>query len=212
MAVGGGVAPVVDVAAAQQRVVLAVRGEDDILPGGGGHGSEHHVVPLHPAAVVGEGDAAALQRSEVHRLQALAAAGDGSVGEDLDAGVSVDDLLLEGEGLRAVGHGVEVGHRADGRVAAVCGGQRAGADGLLVALAGLPEMDVDIHEAGGNKLPAAIDGLGAGGLKDGRADGGDAAVAHEHVAPAPASAVDQRPSFKQQISHFDWNKLGEGPH
>ena len=202
VAVGGGVAAVVDIAAAQQLVVLAVRGDDHALAGGDLHGAAHHGVVLHAAAVVGKGAAAALQRGNVHGLEPPAAARDGGVGEDLDAGVAVDDLLLLGEGLGTVGYGVEVWHGADGGVAAVCGRKRPGADGLLITLAGLAEMDVDIDKAGGDPFPAAIDDLRAGGLDDVRPDGGDAAVADEYVRPAPACSVDQGPSFEQSVHLF----------
>ena len=65
VAVGGGIAPVVDVSAVQQGVVFAVGGEDHVFAGGCLHGGAHHLPALHAGAVVGEGAAAALERGEV---------------------------------------------------------------------------------------------------------------------------------------------------
>ena len=144
MAVLSAVAPVVDVAAAQQRVVLAVRCEDHVLARGGLHRPPHHFLALDSAAVVREGYALVFQCIEIYEFQALAALGDGAVGEDADHGVAVDCGLLDGQGLRAVGHGIQVGHRANQRVAAPCGGQTAAADGFLPGLTRLAEMYVKV--------------------------------------------------------------------
>ena len=78
------------------------------------HRLQHHLAVLDSAAVVRERHAAVLERGEVHELAALAPLRDGGVGQHLHHGVAADDLQFLFEVLRAVGHGVEVGHRADG--------------------------------------------------------------------------------------------------
>ena len=94
VAVGAGIRPVVDIAAPQQRVVLAV-GHDELtqflgLP----HGAAHHVAILHPSSVVGEGDHIRRQLLQCGQLRALLPHGDRAVGQDADGGACADEVEL----------------------------------------------------------------------------------------------------------------------
>ena len=95
--------------------------------------------------------AAVLERSHVHQLEPFAAAGDGAVGEYADDRIPVDERLLDGEVLRAVRDGVQVGHGADRRIAARRCGEGAGAEGLLGGESGLSQMHVDVGESGADQ-------------------------------------------------------------
>ena len=94
---------VVDVATVQQGIVFAMGGQNAVQLRRPAHGLQHHIVLLDAASVVGEGDATAFQRFKIHGLQPLSSSGDGSVGEHLNACVSVDEGLLDGNGLGRIG-------------------------------------------------------------------------------------------------------------
>src|SRR5713101_4587332 len=138
---------------------------------------------VHDAlAVVGEGDAPRLgQLGHLGQLLALEAARDGAdrvdahdafdarLGHDVvrDRAVVVDRI-----GIRHAGHGREA---ARGR------GARAAGDGLLILVAGLPEMDVDVDQAGTDDLAGGVHDLRALGRLQILSDLRDAAVGREHV-------------------------------
>ena len=65
----------------------------------------------------------------------------------MDGGVPPDGGQLLVQGLRAVRHGVQVGHGADSGVAPRGGGGGAGGHGFLIRKTRLPKMDVYINEA-----------------------------------------------------------------
>ena len=147
-AVGAGPGPVVDAAAMQQAVVLAVGGDQPAqrfcLP----HRRAHHGVRLHAVAVVGKGDH--ISGHAVHVGQGFPGLvhGDGPVGEYADDGVPSEDIQLGLQVFDAVGHRVQVRHGADGGVAAPGRRQCAGANGLLIGKARLTQMNMHICEAG----------------------------------------------------------------
>ena len=148
VAVSGCVAAVVDVAAVKKTVVFAVGGEDDVLPRRGFHRLAHHIIVLHAASVVREGDAAAFQGMEVHQFKAFPAFRDRAIGENVDDGVLVDGGLFDGEMLRRVRYRIQVGHGTHQRISAAGGGPASGQDGFLPGLSRFPEMDVKVNECG----------------------------------------------------------------
>ena len=148
VAVEAGVFTVVDVAAAQQGVVLAVGGKDAVLRGNEFHCLAHNVFILHAAAIVREGHAAALEGLHVHHLKALAAHGDGGVRPHVDDCVPADQFQLLLKVLRAVRGGGEVGHRAHGGVSAGRSRHTPAQDGLLVGKTGLAEVYVHVRKGG----------------------------------------------------------------
>jgi hypothetical protein len=83
------------------------------------------------------------------------------VGKTFTTASRADGVVDELDGAGAVGDGRGVGHADDGRETAGGGGAGAGADGLLVRLAGFAEMDVDIDEAGAGDEAGGVDFLGA---------------------------------------------------
>ena len=118
----------------------------------------HEFVGLDAIAVVGNGDDAhAFERADGCEGLTLHAHGDAAGGEDFDDGVTADSVVDELDGAGVVGDGGRVGHAHDGGEAAGGGGARAGADGLLVRLAGFAEVDVDIDEAGAGDEPVGVD-------------------------------------------------------
>ena len=148
MAVGRGVGAVVDIAAPEQTVVLAV-GHDQLAQGLGAlHGLPHHAVVLDAVAVVGEGHDPGRQGLQVRQRPALFAHGDGAVGAHVDRSVPADDGQLLLQVLPAVRHRVQVGHGADGGVAAPGGGAGAAGDGLFIRKARLAQMHMHIAKTG----------------------------------------------------------------
>ena len=117
-----GVSAVVDVAAPQQVVDLAVRHNHFAQRLGTEHGGGHHFFRLHPLAVIGEGNAAGCHALQVGKAFALLPHGDGAIGMDVDAGIPVNEQLLLFQMGGAVGDGVQVGHGTHIGVAAPGGG------------------------------------------------------------------------------------------
>ena len=196
VSVGSTPAPVVDIAAAQQRIVFAVSGQDAIQFCGPPHRFQHNLLPLYAAPVSGKGDAMAAKRCHVDNRFAPPPQGDGSVREHLDAGIPVDNGLLQRQRLRAVGRRVEVGHCADGRVSAPCRRQRTGPDGLFLRRAGLPEMHVQIGQAIGKHQPRKVHDFSLGRTREVYPHSLDNAVGNQHV------SLRENPVFRAQRGAF----------
>ena len=177
------VGAVVDVAAPKQAVVFAVRRDDTVLAGGKPHRRFHHRIGLDPGPVVGKSDDAALQRAHIHQLLSPAPEGYRSIGEYVDAGVPPDNRQFLLQMLGRVGDGIEVGHRADGGVAAPRRRLRPRADGLLIRRAGFAQVDVYISKTEGNEFSFGFDdGRSLGGF-DGGGYFGNTAVPDENIGP-----------------------------
>ena len=142
------IASVVDVSSVQERIVFAVGGDDDIFGRGSPHGFPHHFLALDAAAVIRKGDAPALEGMEINQFQPTPSFRDGTVGEHPDEGVPVDGFQFQGEMLRAVRHGIQVGHGAYEGVSTPGSGPAATADGFLPGLSRFTEMYVKVGESG----------------------------------------------------------------
>ena len=158
VSMGAGVGPVVDVAAAQQRLVLAVG--HDHLPQTAGlfHGLTHPALALHALAVIGKGDHPPRHGLHVGQLLPPLAPGDGSVRVHGDEGGAGDGLLLAAQRLPILRHGGEIGHGAQRGVAPPGRRRRAAADGLLIRKTRLPQMHMHICETGKNHHIPGING------------------------------------------------------
>ena len=132
VAVRPGVLAVVYISAAQEAVHLAVGGDYLAQLRRAQHGTAHHGLALHALAVVGEGHAARRELCHVGQLLPALAAGDGGVGQDADARAAAYGGELGIQVFRAVRHGVEIGHGADGGEAAAGGREGAAPNGLLI--------------------------------------------------------------------------------
>ena len=148
MSVFAAITPVVDIASAQEGVVFAMGGDDDVFGRRRAHRFAHHFPALDPAAVVGEGHAMAFHQVEIDQFLSEAPEGDGAVGEHPDEGVPVDCFLLHGQMRKGVRHGIQVGHRAHEGIPAPGGGPAAAADGFFPSLSRLTEMYVKVGESG----------------------------------------------------------------
>ena len=146
--VGAGIRTVVDVAVAEQGIVLAVRGKDFAEAAALGHRLAHHALGLHAASVVGKGDDVWRHARKVCELLALFADRDRPVGMHMDEGVLLDERALEIQRVDTVGDGVQVRHSGNVGEAAVRGSQRAGADGLFIRKSRLSKMNMNINETG----------------------------------------------------------------
>ena len=93
--VGTGIRAVVDVAAAEQGIVLAVRGKDLAEAAALGHRLAHHALGLHAASVVGKGDDVWRHARKVCELLALFADRDRPVGVNMDERVLLDERALK---------------------------------------------------------------------------------------------------------------------
>ncbi len=149
--------------------------------GGVLQGPPHQVRVGHGRTVVAEGHGPG--RGHVRHLGQLLAFppfGDAAEGKDARRPLRLrcaQDELNRGCG---VGSGLGVGHRANGGEAAARRRQRAGGNRLLVLEAGLPQVSVNIDEAGTDHQPRGVDGL-RGVLTRTRPDRGHAPVGDEHV-------------------------------
>ena len=137
---------VVDITSAEEGVVFAVGGDDNVFGRRRTHGFPHHLLALDAASIVRKGHAAALERVEIDQLSAKASFRDRAVGEHPDEGVPVDGFLLYGQVLQGVRHGIQVGHGANERVSTPRGGPAAAADGFFPSLSRLTEVYVKVGE------------------------------------------------------------------
>ena len=142
-----GVAPVVNVAAPEEAVVLAV-GDDQLsqLPGLP-HGLLHQQGGLDAPAVIGEAHHLWSHGFQVRQNFSFFPFGNGTVGIDGDAGVFSDGIQLGLKGLRAVGNRVQVGHGAHRGVAPPGRRPGAGKNGLLIRKTRLSEMHMHVTKA-----------------------------------------------------------------
>ncbi len=171
----------VDLAVADQVVVLAVAHDHAAKLAGVVHDAAHHARALHAVAVIGEGDHAVGNH--------VAHVGEHFAGEVLRAAARHVHAARAGRrrnGLdvldrhRVVDDRVGVGHRADRREAAVGRGARAGFDVFLLLEAGLAQMHVHVDQAGDDDLAAQV-ALDALFHSEVLADLDDLAVADEDV-------------------------------
>jgi len=86
-----------------------------------------------------------------------------------------------------VDRGIGVGHGDDGRVAAERGGPGAGLDRLGLLVAGLPQVRVEVDQAGGDHAAAGVEGARPA---QPRAERGDDAALDEHVGGPLAGPVE----------------------
>ena len=137
-----------DVAAPQERIVLAV-GHDQLAEALGlEHGAAHHITILNALSVVGESHHIGGHGVQVRQLPALLAFRDGPVGQNTDHGVLLNGVQLHLQRLHAVRHRIQIRHGAYGGIAAVGRRQHTGADGLLIRKTRLPKMYMHINETG----------------------------------------------------------------
>ena len=106
VAVGAGVAALVDIAAPEQGVVLAVSDNGFAQSLGPEHGLTHGDLALDAPAIVGKAHHIGSHALQVGEGIALLAHGDGTVGIDMDAGGTVNDIPLKLQVLYAVGNGI----------------------------------------------------------------------------------------------------------
>ena len=119
VAVGLGIGAVMDIAAPQKGIVLAV-GHDQLAQALGlQHGAAHHVAVLNALSVIGEGHHTGGHGVQVRQLPALLAFRNRPIGQDPDHGVLLYGVQLRLQGLHAVRYRIQVRHGAYGGIAAV---------------------------------------------------------------------------------------------
>ncbi len=149
MAVGPRVFPVVDVAAPNQGIVLAVGGDDLSKGPAPLHQGPHHALALHALSIVAEGDHPGGQGLEVRRLLPALAFGQSGVWVEVDQVPGrPDQPFLFLQVFYAVRHGIQVGHGADRRIPAPGRRHAAGQHGFLIRKPGLSEMHMHVTETG----------------------------------------------------------------
>ena len=159
---------VVDIAAPQQVVHLAVGHDRPASFCRPAHRLLHQFVGLHAAAVVREADNIGREGREIDQLAgAPLPHRDTAVRHDPHHGVAADDLGLRTKRIGRIGRRVQVRHRTDRRVSAPCGRGRSGGDGLLLRESRFAQVDVHVHESR-NHMPAAeVHGPVGRGARDG---------------------------------------------
>ena len=168
---GGGVSAVVDIAAPQKPIVLAV-GHDQ-LPKSFRffHGSPHHLIPLHAVAIVGKSRHVRGHGIHIRKDLSLFSDGDGAVGYHLYDGIPADDVQLCLQVRQIVGTGVQIRHGAYGGVPAPRRGTAAARNGFLIGKTRLAQVHMHIGEAGKYGISVAGDllcqgSIGGAGEKD----------------------------------------------
>ena len=152
----------VDLAVADQVLVLAVAHKNLAEHLAVVHAATEHARALHAATVVGEGDGAVGNHiAHLGHGLALKTAGHGARRIDAavtDLGSTGLDELHDGA---VIGDGIGVGHGAHAGKAAL--GSRAGAalDVLFDLVAGLAKVNVHIHQAGDEVLAGKVADLGS---------------------------------------------------
>ena len=101
-------------------------------------------------AVIGKSDDLRRQRVHIRERFPLFSDRNGPVGKDPDDGVLPDEIQLNTKVFQTVRAGIQVRHRADGRITAAGRSQRAAGKGLLIRKSRLTEVHVHVGEAGKN--------------------------------------------------------------
>ena len=138
----------VDVPLVGELVDLTVGADDLVDRGSSGHQLFHHVGGLDAPAVVGEGEDMGCQFLDGDDFLPQFAHRQGGVGVTVDDGVPVDDVLLDLQVLKAVGHRVEVRHGGDTGETAVGRCLASGQNGLFIRKTRLSEMHMHIKKTG----------------------------------------------------------------
>ena len=138
---------VVDVAAAQQTVHLAVFHYHASRSGTFFHGATHQRLALYAAAVVGEADHSWCKFLYINEFTlAFTVEGDTCVGMNANAAVACDNVLLLLEVLHAVWGRIGVRHGKYIGVAGSSSGSTSAQNGLFLSISGLSEMHMHIDE------------------------------------------------------------------
>ena len=125
----------------------------------------------------------------------------------------------EADGRLVVGHRIGVRHRAHRAEAAGGGGHRAGGHRLQILLARLPQVHVEVDEAGGHHLPGRVEHVGAVGPAEILAQRLDLAVLQEEVGHlvGVARGIEDPPAADENRPHRSvspppgWAQSGEPP-
>ncbi len=140
-------------------------GDQNVVLGRQPHRPQHRIVALHAAAVVREGRSMLFERCEINRLDAHTAERYRAVGQYLDHCIRSYYIQLALQVFRRVGHRIEIGHGAHGRVSAARRRRRSSRYALLVAVARLAQMYVHVHKSACRRHAAGIDRpIARGGL------------------------------------------------
>ena len=152
----------VDLAVADQVLVLAVAHKDLAEHLAVVHATTEHARTLHAATVVGKGDGAVGDHvAHLGHGLALKTAGHGARRIDAavtDLGSTGLDELHDGA---VIGNGIGVGHGAHAGKAALGSCAGAALDVLFDLVAGLAKVNVHIHQAGDEVLAGKVAGLGS---------------------------------------------------
>ena len=120
----------------------------------------HEICVVHIVPVIRQSYGSRLfQRVGIGGLLPAEPFGQGGDGEDLDPGALVGPVQHILDLLGAVHCGAGVGHAGHGGDAATGGRVGAGDDILLIGEAGVPEVDMHIHQARGDGQTGGVDDL-----------------------------------------------------
>ncbi len=175
------------------------------------HAGAHHAGALDAVAVIGEGAGAVVDHvADLGQALALLAAGQGTDGAHVAKAGLAGAVDLVADFGTGIGDGVGVGHGGHVGEAAVGRGAAAGLDGLLVLEAGVPKVDVHVHQARDQVLAGAVDDLGALGGGEVGANGTDLLAVDNNVHDAVEVdlGVDDVGALKQKCHCFLLPKAG----
>ncbi len=148
MPVRRSVRAVVNIAAVQKPVVLAMRGDQFMKPLCLPHRLAHQIVVLYASSIVGKGDHARRQILKIGKLFAPFAHADRTVGVNANARLFGNQLFLNSQMRNTVRHGVQIRHGAHGGIPASCSRCSAACNRFFIRKTRLAKMYVYIAEAG----------------------------------------------------------------
>ena len=149
-------------AAVHQMNILTMRHHGDILPRRILHGLAIDLGVHDTLAILGHGDhPRRLHAGIIRSLLAQLTFGHGADLMDLDTADRRSLILHQADHLRAVRHGLGVGHGKDRGKAATGRGRHTGLHGFLLRLSGLAQMHVQIDQTGHHETIRGVDDLSA---------------------------------------------------
>lgn len=201
MSVRPRVFPVVDIAAAQEGVVLTVCGDGLSEPFRLEHGRAHQLRRLHAVPVVRKAADLRGHVGHVGELGALLPARYRAVGQYVYDGVTLYYVQLLRECGCVLRHGTEVRHGADGGVAAPRGSLGAGFYRLLIRKTRLSKMYMHIDKTGNNKTIIKITNTYALTGNDTGLNTGDDAVQNLNVGGNKDPLTEDLAAFYDDAAH-----------
>ncbi len=152
--------PLVHDGAFGEAGILAMVKDGEVKHVGVFENAAHEFVALDTTAVIGDGDdAGALEGAKGCHFPACHALGQATGRVNVNDGIALGGVLDELDRSGVVADRRGIGHADDGGKASGGGAAAAAADGFLMGLSGIAEVDMDIDKAGADNEAGRVDHL-----------------------------------------------------